>query len=287
MRIADTAPIRDPDAARAFLDRLEREARRLETPCGAGAMVWRLWGGGPALVLLHGGAGSWRHWARNIRAAAQSHTVIAPDLPGLGDSAPAPHPVGAEAIASILARGLDIVLGGEEPYDLAGFSFGAVIAGLLAGNASSRVRSLTLIGAGGLGPPSRSVPLERVRDKSGAERTLAHRTNLARLMLFDPAAIDALAVAIQEENSKRARLVSGAMWISPVLREVLPRLRTPVYGVWGEHEMADRPLLDLRVALLREARPDVRIEIVERAGHWVFFEAAETFNAILSRILAG
>ncbi len=50
----------------AFLDRLERTARRTETPCGDGTMVWRSWGEGPTLVLFHGGAGSWRHWAHNI-----------------------------------------------------------------------------------------------------------------------------------------------------------------------------------------------------------------------------
>ena len=49
-----------------FLDRLERTATRTETPCGDGTMVWRSWGEGPVLVLFHGGAGSWRHWAHNI-----------------------------------------------------------------------------------------------------------------------------------------------------------------------------------------------------------------------------
>lgn len=283
---ADTAPIHDPASARAFLHRLEEEARRVETPCGSGRMVWRLWGDGPALVLFHGGAGSWRHWARNLRSAARARTVIAPDLPGLGDSAAAPDPVSAEAIAAIALRGLDIVLGEDARFDLAGFSFGAVIAGLVAGNSPSRVRTLTLIGPGGLGPPGRSVPLERVRDKSGAERMAAHRTNLSRMMLFAPAGIDALAIEIQEQNSRQARLISGAMWSSPVLRPVLPRLAFPLYGIWGEHEMADRTLLEVRIALLKEARPDAEITVVEGAGHWVFYEAAETFNAILSRILA-
>lgn len=285
VRSADTLPIRDAAAARDFLDRLEKKARRVETPCGEGSMVWRLWGDGPALVLLHGGAGSWRHWARNLCSAARSHTVLAADLPGLGDSAPAPDPVSAEAIAAIAARGLDSILGEEAHFDLAGFSFGAVIAGLIAGRASEQVRSLTLVGPGGFGPPGRTVPLERVRDKTGTERIEAHRTNLARLMLFDAEQIDSLAVEIQEENSRRARLVSSAMWVSPVLRPVLPRLAIPVYGVWGEHEMANRPLLDLRIALFKEACPKGEVRVVEGAGHWVAYEAAEEFNALFSRLL--
>ena len=35
---------------------------------GAGTeLVWREWGNGPALVLLHG---CWAHWVRNIAALA-------------------------------------------------------------------------------------------------------------------------------------------------------------------------------------------------------------------------
>ena len=39
----------------AVLARIEHAGKRIETPCGAGRMVWHAWGDGPALVLLHGG----------------------------------------------------------------------------------------------------------------------------------------------------------------------------------------------------------------------------------------
>jgi len=281
-----TDPIADADAARAFLDRLDRTARRWETPCGEGAMVWRAWGSGPALLLLHGGAGSWRHWARNLTALMASHTVIAPDLPGLGQSARAPEPIGAETIAAIVGSGLDRGLGATLPFHIAGFSFGGVIAGVVAAGAGERVRSLTLIGSGGLGPPNRSVELVKVRDRTGEDRIAAHRTNLARMMLADPAAIDALALEIQERNTREARLNSGTMWMSAVLHQALPRVLAPVYALWGEREMADRSLLEARVALMRRARPDVEIEIIPNTGHWVSYEAARHFNTRLLRILA-
>ena len=35
--------------------RLDAEARRSQSPCGDGSMVWRSWSDGPALVLLHAG----------------------------------------------------------------------------------------------------------------------------------------------------------------------------------------------------------------------------------------
>jgi len=220
----EPAPIADAEAAQALLERLGRTARRWETPCGDGMMVWRSWGSGPAVLLVHGGAGSWRHWVRNLAALAEGQTVIAPDLPGLGDSARAPDPISAESVAAIVGQGLDKVLWSQTPIHMAGFSFGGVIAGLVAANAGERTRSLSLIGTGGLGPPNRSVELVSVRDKTGAERLAAHRDNLLRMMLADPTSVDALALEIQEQNAKRARLNSGFMWMSRVLH---PTFRTP------------------------------------------------------------
>ncbi len=281
-----TAPIANAAAAQAWLEGLERTARRWETPCGDGTMAWRGWGQGPAVLLLHGGGGSWRHWARNLAALATDHTVLAPDLPGLGDSAQAPDPVGAQVIADLVLRGLKEVLEPDARVHIAGFSFGGVIAGLVAALAGGRVDSLTLIGTGGLGPPNRSVELVRVRHKTGDDRRAAHRENLLRLMLASPACVDALALEIQEQHSTRTRLNSGFMWISPVLREALPRVQGHVHALWGEHEMPDQALLDARIGLLRDARPDAEVEVIPDAGHWLFYEAADRFNETFGKILA-
>ncbi len=76
------------------LDALEAGATRLETPCGDGTLVWRRWnaGGRHPLVLLHGGSGNWLHWVRQIPVFAARRTVLAADLPGLGESADPPGP---------------------------------------------------------------------------------------------------------------------------------------------------------------------------------------------------
>src|SRR5689334_1800473 len=108
---SDIAPINDAATARSVLDRFERTARRQETSCGDGTMVWRLWGSGPLVLLLHGGAGSWRHWIRNIDHLSRDHTVIAPELPGLGDSARAPDPIDATSVGAIITAGLNQVAG--------------------------------------------------------------------------------------------------------------------------------------------------------------------------------
>lgn len=82
-----------PSTVRTLNDvaRLERAARRHDVPCGDGVMVWRSWGEGLPVVLLHGGSGSWTHWVRNITAlVGAGRRAWIPDLPGFGDSARPP-----------------------------------------------------------------------------------------------------------------------------------------------------------------------------------------------------
>src|SRR5580692_10800183 len=163
----DVVGTEDPTS---FLDRLEGTAERTETPCGDGSMVWRSWGEGPLLLLFHGGAGSWRHWAHNIDDLSRDYRLLVPDLPGLGESAMLPEPRTAEMVAAILAQGVDRILGLDMTYDLAGFSFGGTAAGCLAARHGARVRSLTLICSGGVGPSANQVELLKVRHLVRAER---------------------------------------------------------------------------------------------------------------------
>ena len=262
---------------------MERDARVLRTPCGTGEMVWRVWGAGAPLVLLHGGAGSWRHWLRTIEAFRGERMVVAPDLPGLGESADVPD-AAADGGAGIVAAGLAEVLGDTAGADLVGFSFGGAIGGLVATRLP--VRSLTLVGAGGLGVIRSGAKLERVRDKEGAAREAAHRTNLHRWMIADPARINAAAVAIQDWNSRHARFDSRAIGTGDALVRVLPSLPCPVAGIWGEHDHAVRGETDRPRAALQSIQPGSRFVVVPGAGHWVAHEAPDAFAAALRGLLA-
>jgi pimeloyl-ACP methyl ester carboxylesterase len=269
------------------VQRLDAEARRSELPCGDGSMVWRSWGDGPALILLHGGAGSWQHWVRTVPAFSPTRRVLAPDLPGLGESADPPAPPEMTTIAAIVAAGIDGLLGAQVSYDLVGFSFGASLGGHIALLHAGRVRSLTLLGAGGLVRPRTPMTLERVRDKTGEARMQAHRTNLQRSMIADPARIDALALAIQEWNVHHSRLDSPALITLRPLAVSLPQLRIPVNAIWGERDQIAYYTLEDRIAALRVLRPGIEPHIIPSAGHWAAYEAHDAFNAALAGLLRG
>jgi 2-hydroxy-6-oxonona-2,4-dienedioate hydrolase len=267
--------------------RLDAASRCVATPCGAGTMVWRSWGAGKPLVLLHGGYGSWTHWLRNIEALAAEWNVIAPDLPGLGDSAMPPDPIAPESLADIIAGGLATVLDGSGPAALVGFSFGGLLSGHVAARHGALVRSLILVGPGGLGPPRAPVaPLQRAPTGSARdERAAVQRRNLAILMLADPAKIDALAVHLQLENVARGRIRSPRMGRTDTLRRVLPAIRCRIGAIWGEKDVTLGPNFAQRRELIRAVHPEARVATIPEAGHWVQYEAAEAFNALLGNWL--
>ena len=269
----------------AFLDRLERTAWRTETPCGEGTMAWRTWGDGPVLVLFHGGAGSWRHWAHNIDVLSREYRLLVPDLPGLGESAFPPVGDDAMQVARIVARGIAIVLGEDTRYDVAGFSFGGTMASCIGAIHGARVRSVTIVGSSGVGPSGSAVELMKVRHLSGEERVAAHRINLNRLMIADPAKIDDLALAIQEWNTRHSRLKTPMLSRSGALQRAIAQVQVPVNGIWGELDAPANPRAPQRVAALRALRPDADVRMIPGAGHWVAYEAPQQFHAILLEML--
>jgi 2-hydroxy-6-oxonona-2,4-dienedioate hydrolase len=270
----------------ALIERVAAEATRLETPCSDGSMVWRVWGAGPPLVLFHGGYGSWTHWIRNVLPLARAFTVVAPDLPGLGESATPPEPHTAEGLARILVDGLDIVLPPQQRFHLAGFSFGGVLGGHVAAVLGERVQAFTVVGSNGLGLVRQPTELKRLPPGVGeAEAFAIARHNLGRLMLADPAKIDALAIYIQATNAPRGRVKSRRFSRADTLARSLPLIKARLDGIWGGRDATAWPHVDERARALRAVQSEARFEIIEGAGHWVQYEAAERFNLLLAEIV--
>jgi pimeloyl-ACP methyl ester carboxylesterase len=273
-----------------ILDRVEQQATRHETPCGTGKMVWHLWdqsgGVAPVVALFHGGAGSWRHWIRTIPALVQTYRVLVPDLPGLGESDFPPDGDNAEAIATIVANGIDAIVGPDTGYDVVGFSFGGTMAACVGALRGKRVRSVTIIGSSGVGALGSSVKLEKVRHLEGQERHDTHRINLNRLMIADPGKIDELAIAIQDWNTVRSRLRTPAISRSGAIMRAIDTLQSPLNGMWGELDAPANPKGPERVATLRAHRPDADIRLIPKTGHWAAYESADTVNAVLLEMLA-
>ena len=273
------------------LDRLEAEALRFEPRLADHATVWRQWGTeGPAVVLLNGGTGSWMHWVRNIPALKDRYRVFAADLPGMGDSGVPPVTEPVEDLVrisgTIIASGIEGLLGRSEPVHVVGFSFGSMVGAHAAARLGTRVAAFTMVGASGLGlafaGPGRLRRPEPEMTEDGLREV--HRHNMTTLLFADPANADELALEAQVRNAGKIRVRSHTSAVTSILLEALPEVRAPLGAIWGGRD----PFLPERAereALLRRFDPDTPIHIVEGAGHWVPYEGAEAFNRCLLALL--
>jgi 2-succinyl-6-hydroxy-2,4-cyclohexadiene-1-carboxylate synthase len=118
-------------------------------------------GAGPPLALLHGFTQTGRLWGRFGDLLADSHMLVAVDLPGHGgsDSVRADLPT----TASLVAEAVSTALGGtDEPCDVLGYSLGARVALHLATSGELPLRRVLFIGVtGGIEDPA-----ERARRRS-------------------------------------------------------------------------------------------------------------------------
>ena len=253
--------------------------------------VWHLWGdtAQPVVVLLHGGSGSWTHWVRSIAPLREAgFRVLVPDLPGFGDSDLPPGCSDVPQLPVHLHAGLQ-QLAPQGPVQIVGFSFGGMTAALWLAEFPDDAQHLVLVGAPGLGlsTPQR-IALKGWRHLGSSEQQNAvHRHNLMALMFEHDTSLDDLALSLHAANVVRDRMPRRRLSSTPIVAEALPRVQARVSAIYGEHDALYRGRLDeVRHALPKWAPHWGQWHTVPGAGHWVQYEAAQAFNALLLLTLA-
>lgn len=270
--------------ARAWIAAVDARTAHHGVMVDGARVVFRRVGEGPPLVLLHGGHGCWLHWVRNLDALAHTRTLWLADMPSYGDSDTLADPPTLDRLAAAVATAIDGLPGLRGvPVDIAGFSFG----GLVAAHAAAlrpAVRSLACIGVASHGQPRREMPAmqdwKAIDDP--AERDARLRYNLSALMLHDPVRIDALALAIHRSACERTRFRSAGFARRPLLQPALDRLSArgvPVLLAWGAHDVTGDPAVV--GPLLAPTGTHRRWAVLPGAGHWVQYENPEPLHALL------
>ena len=133
-------------------------------------MYYQSTGSGPPLLLLHGFTGSTRNWEPVIPLLAKSHTVIAVDLPGHGNTQ-APADIGYYQMQSVAPKLVDLMAQqGHDQFDLLGYSMGGRLALYLAVYFPKHVSNLILESA------SPGLKTEQEREaRRQSDHALAHR----------------------------------------------------------------------------------------------------------------
>jgi pyruvate dehydrogenase E2 component (dihydrolipoamide acetyltransferase) len=247
-------------------------------------------GDGEPLVLLHGVATSRLIWRRVIEPLARRRRVIAVDVPGFGQSAPAGPGFDLEQVADRLVEGVPV-----ERFDLVGHSLGGAVAVATAARHPEAVRRLVLVAPAGLAPRATRVAaaLGAAAERAVyARRALGYqlvaRSRVRHAMFWatvaDAGRLHPADARLLLDASGGARRVSSGVRraLEADLRDDLAAAPMPVGLIWGT---ADRVVPYSGLEALRRLRPDAVVETLHGTGHIPQVEAPAEFAAALERIL--
>jgi pimeloyl-ACP methyl ester carboxylesterase len=259
-------------------------------------------GTGPLVVLLHGFPEFWYAWRHQLPALADAgYRVVAPDLPGYNTSDKPPRV--RDYRPSVLAQEVaDLILAlGVGSAAVAGHDWGGALAWLLAMQHPELVERLVVLNAPhplrflkGLRSPRQlrrswyilafQLPwlperLLAVRDFRALRRALGRQPN--RPGAFTAQDIDRYVAAAAQPGALCAainyyRAAVRANLVAQV--QTLRRVDIPTLVIWGDQ---DRYLGRELAEPDRAWVPDVRVERIAEASHWVQADAPERVNQLM------
>jgi pimeloyl-ACP methyl ester carboxylesterase len=253
----------------------------------------------PVLLLVHGMAGSSAAWRDVMPALARRYTVVAPDLPGHGESDKPRQDYSLGAQANVL-RDL-LIATGIDHATIVGQSLGGGIAMQLAYQHPAQCERLVLVSSGGLGPDvswllrafalpgvEYLAPLlfnSFVRDagNSISRRLRSFGMRAPRIeeewrsyvSLSDPEAREAFLRTLRAVIGLTGQTVSAndRLYMSSFL---------PTLILWGERDRII-PVAHARDA--HNAMPGSRLVLFEESGHFPHTEEPDRFIEVLSEFV--
>jgi len=246
-------------------------------------LPYRRAGAGAPLVLVHGYLGGSAQWSAQMAAFSATHDVIAPDLPGFGQSAFLP---GESRIADFAAAVMDCVDRlGIETFTLLGHSMGGMIVQEIAAHHTGRIDGLVLYGTGPLGlMPDRFEPIETsmARLKSEGVRATADRISATWFRDgTDGHGYPTTRGIARQANPQAAEnaLIAMRDWDG---RDTLSRIDMRCRIIWGDQ---DRSYRWPQVNALWAGIPRTELAVIPGASHAAHMEKPDMFNALVQDFL--
>ena len=261
---------------------------------------WVEAGEGPLVVLLHGFPELWYSWRRQIPALVRAgFRVIAPDLRGYNESG---KPGGVEAykmtkivhdVAALIARS------GDVPCDVVAHDWGGVAAWLHAMTHPDQVRRLVVLNS------PHPVPFRRELRRSRGQKVRATYMVLFRIPLlpelflrfgglrwmmrsasrhFTPEVLREYDRSWRRPGAIRSMLhyYRAVGRYGKELAALVRPIHAPTMLIWGERD----PVFVRATTLdFDEYVPNLRVERIAKAGHFVQTDAAERVNELLVEFL--
>lgn len=258
----------------------------------------RIGGTGPAVVLLHGYGETGDMWQAMAADLARDHTVIAPDLRGMGLSAVADTGFDKKNQGKDIAGVLDALKIGD--VDVVAHDIGNMVAYAFAAENRTRVKHLVLIDAPvpGVGPWEEILknPLlwhfrfggpDMERLVAGRERIYLDRfwnEFSADPAKFDEASREHYAVLYARPGNMHAGFSQFAAFDQDAIDNKVfmaeGKLDMPVLALGGEKSFG----LTM-AAVMRFAASDVTEGVIPNSGHWIMEENPTATVTVVTEFL--
>ena len=274
------------------------KTRMVATADGANIFV-RVGGTGPAVVLIHGFGDTGDMWRPLALALAKTHTVIVPDLRGMGLSSKPADGYDKKSQAADIRTVVTQL--GQDRSAVVGHDIGTMVAYAYAASYPDKVDRLVVMDAPvpGIAPWDQIVLSPALwhfnfggRD---AERLVAGRERIYLDRFWnefagDPAKVDeatrrhytklyaqpgAMRAAFAQFRSIAAKDVADNIALSKV------KLQMPVLAIGGEKSFGAN-----MAVVMRNAAGNVQQEVVPNAGHWLMEESTEATIGLVTKFLA-
>jgi pimeloyl-ACP methyl ester carboxylesterase len=245
-------------------------------------------GGGAPLVLLHGGIESGgAYWAPVVERLAESHRVVIPDVPGLGESEPFADP-STDAFGAWFHELLEATC--DDRPALIAHSLAAGLAAPYAARNEGSFRRLVIYAAPAIGPYRIPVGLAIRVAMFGLRPSERNAERLDRFGFFDLDAakrrdhhewIEAWSTYARERAAV-PHVKRTMRWLIKTCTKEIPdaelrRIDVPTTLVWGSHDRF------VRLALAERASAQLGwpLRVIDAAGHVPHIERTEAFlNAL-------
>jgi pimeloyl-ACP methyl ester carboxylesterase len=225
-------------------------------------------------------------WAR---LSERTH-LVAMDLPGFGQSERRDSLMSPKAMGEFIVRAAD-AFGLEQPH-LVGPDVGTSASLFAAALHPNRFKSL-VVGTGGAAVPLQlggelkewveAPSLEPYRKIDGRQIVTAVIGTLENYSPSDTAREDYLASFAGERFAESIRYVQAYPQELPVLRDLLPTIKTPVNIINGKRDPVVPPV---NAEFLQERLLKSKLDLID-AGHFIWEDAADQYAALVTSWWAG
>lgn len=246
-------------------------------------------GKGEVILCIHGFGGTMDHWTRFARYMTDEYRVVAPDLPGFGDSS------FIDGQSYTIQKQVERVHQFAQKLKLKNFhivgnSMGGYIAGFYAFTYPDDIKTLGLIAAAGVKSPNESElakELKRGNNPLIVEDVKSY-DNLMEFVFYKPIWLPTFAkkyfATKAVEKKSHFQYIFKQIHDVTTLEQYLNKINTPTLILWGENDR----VLDVSGAyVFKKGIGNSQLVIFKKCGHLPMIENPKETATVYKKFLQG